>query len=182
MRVNAQLIDARTDTQLWAEGYDRDVTDVFAIESEVAGKIVAQLQAKISPIEKVAIEQKPTTDLVAHDLYIRAKTLIATAVFSTPLQEGLLEAVRLLDNAIERDPTFALAYYQLAQAHDLLYFVGTDHTPARLAMAHAAIQTLARLRPDSGEMYLARARHLYIWLSRLRPRSKGTYFGTKKFA
>jgi serine/threonine protein kinase/tetratricopeptide (TPR) repeat protein len=162
VRVNAQLIDARTDTQLWAEGYDRDVTDVFAIESEVAGKIVAQLQAKISPIEKVAIEQKPTTDLVAHDLYIRAKTLIATAVFSTPLQEGLVEAVRLLDNAIERDPTFALAYYQLAQAHDLLYFVGTDHTPARLAMAHAAIQTLARLRPDSGEMYLARARHLYF--------------------
>jgi serine/threonine protein kinase/Tfp pilus assembly protein PilF len=162
VRVNAQLIDARTDTQLWAEGYDRDVTDVFAIESELAGKIVAQLQAKISPSEKVAIEQKPTTDLVAHDLYIRGKTLIATAVFSTPLQEGLVEAVRLLNEAIERDPAFALAYYQLAQAHDLLYFVGTDHTPARLAMADAAIQTLARLRPDSGEMYLARARHLYF--------------------
>src|SRR5206468_2673066 len=76
VRVNAQLIDARTDTQLWAEGYDRDVTDVFAIESEVAGKIVAQLQAKISPSEKAAIEQRPTADLAAHDLYVRAKTLI----------------------------------------------------------------------------------------------------------
>src|SRR5206468_10021746 len=63
VRVNAQLIDARTDTQIWAEGYDRDVTDVFAIESEVAGKIVAQLQAKISPREKAAIEQRPTADL-----------------------------------------------------------------------------------------------------------------------
>jgi serine/threonine protein kinase/Tfp pilus assembly protein PilF len=161
VRVNAQLIDARTDTQLWAEGYDRDVTDVFAIESEVAGNIVAQLQAKISPSEKAAIEQKPTADLVAHDLYIRAKTLIATAVFSTPNAESLSEAVRLLNQAIERDPNFALAYYQLAHAHDLLYFTGTDHTPARLAMADEAIQSLTRLLPNSGEAHLALAKHLY---------------------
>src|SRR5204862_4254813 len=102
VRVSAQLIDARTDTQLWAERYDRDVADVFAIESELAGKIVAQLQAKISPSEKEAIEQKPTADLTAHDLYIRAKTLITTAVFSTPQAESLSEAVRLLNEAIER--------------------------------------------------------------------------------
>src|SRR5262245_36214580 len=82
VRINAQLIDARTDSQLWAERYDRDIADVFAIESEVAGKIVAQLQAQISPVEKAAIEQKPTADLTAHDLYIRAKMLITTAVFS----------------------------------------------------------------------------------------------------
>jgi serine/threonine-protein kinase len=161
VRVNAQLIDARTDTQLWAEGYDRDVTDVFAIESEVAGKIVAQLQAQISPSEKAAIEQKPTADLVAHDLYIRAKTLIATSGFSTPLGESLSEAVRLLNQAIERDPTFALAYYQLAQAHDQFFFAGIDHTPARLAKADAAIQSLTRLRPNSGEAHLALAKHLY---------------------
>jgi TolB-like protein/class 3 adenylate cyclase/Flp pilus assembly protein TadD len=161
VRVNAQLIDARTDSQLWAERYDRDVADVFGIESELAGKIVAQLQAQISPSEKAAIEQKPTTDLVAHDLYIRAKTLITTAAFSTPLVESLSEAVRLLDQAIERDPAFALAYYQLAQAHDQLYFGGIDHTLARLAMADAAIQSLTRLRPDSGEAHLALAKHLY---------------------
>src|SRR5207248_2112427 len=128
VRVNAQLIDARTDSQLWAERYDRDVADVFAIESELAGKIVAQLQAKISPSEKEAIEQKPTADLTAHDLYIRAKTLITTAVFSTPQAESLSEAVRLLNEAIEHDPAFALAYYQLAHTHDLIYFTGTDHT------------------------------------------------------
>jgi len=161
VRVNAQLIDARTDSQLWAERYDRDVADVFEIESEVAGKIVAQLQAKISPSEKEAIEQKPTADLVAHDLYIQAKTLIATAVWSTPLQESLFEAVSLLNQAIKRDPAFALAYYQLAHAHDLIYFAGLDHTPARLAMADAAIQSLARLLPDSGEAHLALAKHLY---------------------
>jgi TolB-like protein/class 3 adenylate cyclase/Flp pilus assembly protein TadD len=161
VRVNAQLIDARTDSQLWAERYDRDVADVFAIESELAGKIVAQLQAKISPREKAAIEQKPTADLVAYELYVRAKTLIATALFSAPEYESLFEAVRLLNQAIERDPTFALAYYQLAHAHDLIYFGGTDHTSARLAMADAAIQSLARLRPNSGEEHLALAKHLY---------------------
>ena len=160
VRVNAQLIDARTDSQLWAERYDRDVADVFAIESELAGKIIAQLQAKISPSEKEAIEQKPTADLVAHDMYIRAKTLIATSAFSTPARESLSEAVRLLNQAIERDPAFALAYYQLAQAHDQFYF-GIDHTPARLAMADAAIQSLNRLRPNSGEVHLALAKHLY---------------------
>src|SRR5437773_2040781 len=161
VRVNAQLIDVRTDSQLWAERYDRDVADVFAIESELAGKIVAQLQAKISPSEKAAIEQKPTADLVAHDLYIRAKTLIATSAFSTPLVESLSEAVRLLNQAIERDPAFALAYYQLAQAHDQFFFAGIDHTPARLAKADAAIQSLTRLRPNSGEAHLALANHLY---------------------
>ena len=161
VRVNAQLIDARTDSQLWAERYDRDIADVFGIESEVAGKIIAQLQAKISQSEKAAIEQKPTADLAAHDLYVRAKTLIATAVYSTPLQEGLFEAVGLLDQAIERDPAFALAYYQLAHAHDLIYFTGLDHAPSRLAMADAAIQSLARLLPNSGEAHLALAKHLY---------------------
>jgi TolB-like protein/Tfp pilus assembly protein PilF len=161
VRVNAQLIDARTDSQIWAERYDRDVADVFAIESEVAGKIVAQLQAKISPSEKAAMEQKPTADLVAHDLYIQAKTLMATSAFGTPARESLTEAVRLLNQAIERDPNFALAYYQLAQAHDQFYFGGIDHTPARLAMADAAIQSLGRLRPNSGEVHLALAKHLY---------------------
>jgi TolB-like protein/class 3 adenylate cyclase len=161
VRVNAQLVDARTYRQLWGETYDGDLADVFAIQSEIAERIVSQLKSKLSPQEKASIEQKPTADLVAHDSYIRAKTLLSTAVFSTPLQEGLVEAVRLLNSAIERDPAFALAYYQLAQAHDLIYFVGTDHTSARLALAEAAIQSLTRLLPNSGESHLALAKHLY---------------------
>ena len=161
VRVNAQLVDARTYRQLWGESYDGDLADVFAIQSEIAERIVSQLKSKLSPQEKASIEQKPTADLVAHDLYIQAKTLLSTAVFSTPLQEGLVEAVRLLNSAIERDPAFALAYYQLAQAHDLIYFVGTDHTSARLALAEAAIQSLTRLLPNSGESHLALAKHLY---------------------
>jgi serine/threonine-protein kinase len=94
-------------------------------------------------------------------LYIHAKTLITATVFATPQAESLSEAVRLLNEAIERDPEFALAYYQLAHAHDLLYFTGSDHTSARLAMADAAIQSLLRLRPNSGEGHLALAEHLY---------------------
>ena len=161
VRVSAQLIDARKDMHLWAESYDRELADVFAIESELAEQIVSQLKSKLSPQEKAAIEQQPTADLVAHDLYIRAKTLIDTSAFSTPLVESLSEAVRLLNQAIERDPAFALAYYQLAYAQDVIYFMGSDHTPARLAMADAAIQSLSRLRPDSGEAHLALAKHLY---------------------
>ena len=161
VRVSAQLIDARTDAHLWGESYDRDIANVFAIENELAEQIVSQLKSHLSPEEKAAIEQNPAVDLAAHDLYIQAKSLIQTAVFSTPQEQSLLEAVRLLNLAIERDPTFALAYYELAHAHDLLYFLGTDHTPARLAMADAAIQSLVRLRPDSGEAHLAFAKHLY---------------------
>ena len=86
VRVSAQLIDARTDTQLWAERYDRDVADVFAIESELAGKIVAQLQAEISPSEKAAIEKPSTTDLAAYDLYLRAQELFADTIGSNPRQ------------------------------------------------------------------------------------------------
>jgi TolB-like protein/Flp pilus assembly protein TadD len=161
VRVNAQLIDARTDAHLWAESYDRELADVFAIENELAEQIVSQLKTKLSPQEKAAIEQKPTTDLAAHDLYIRAKTLIASSALSTPQAESLFEAVRLLNQAVERDPAFALAYYQLAEAHDVIYLQGIDHTPARLALANGAIQSLARLRPNSGEAHLALAKHLY---------------------
>jgi TolB-like protein/class 3 adenylate cyclase/Tfp pilus assembly protein PilF len=160
VRVSAQLIDARTDTQLWAERYDRNLTDVFAIESELAGKIIAQLQAKISLSEKVAIEERPTADIAAYDLYAHAKTLIGN-VLLTEASKDLFEAVRLLDEALKRDPSFFLAYYQLAHAHDLIYQRGLDHAPARLALADAAIQALRRLRPDAGETHLALAKHFY---------------------
>jgi TolB-like protein/class 3 adenylate cyclase/Tfp pilus assembly protein PilF len=160
VRVSAQLIDARTDTQLWAERYDRDVADVFAIESELAGKIVAQLKSKLSPEEKAAIEERPTADLAAYNLYAHAKTLIDNILLSEP-RKDLFEAVRLLDQAVERDPSFFLAYYELAEAHDAIYQLDFDHTPARLALADAAIQSLRRLHPDAGETHLALAKHLY---------------------
>jgi TolB-like protein/Tfp pilus assembly protein PilF len=161
VRVSAQLIDARTDAHLWAEHYDRPLDDVFAIQSEIAKAIADQLQAKLSPNEKKAIEQPPTTDLAAFDLYSRAKLLIEKAVFNEPKHSMLLEAIRLLEEAVARDPSFVLAYYQLAHAHDQMYLLEFDHTQDRLDLADAAIQWVKRLRPDSGEAHLALAKHLY---------------------
>jgi TolB-like protein/class 3 adenylate cyclase/Tfp pilus assembly protein PilF len=159
VRVSAQLIDARTDHHLWAESYDRDIADVFAIENELAEQIVSQLKSRLSPQEKAAIEQKPTSDLTAYDLYLRGRDLIDGAVFSSGKE--LFEAIGLLEQALKRDPSFALAYYQLAHAHDQLYVRALDHTAARLKMAEVAIESLRRLQPDSGEAHLALAKHLY---------------------
>ena len=162
IRVNAQLIDARNDAHLWAQTYDRDLADVFAIQSEIAKAIADQLQAKLSPTEKKAIEQPPTTDLAAFDLYSRAKSLLLTAAFSATSERDVRKAIELLDEAVKRDPSFFDAYCQLAYAHETLYAVqGFDHTPARLALAEAALQAATRLRPDAGETHLARAQFLY---------------------
>jgi serine/threonine-protein kinase len=165
VRVIAQLIDARTDAHLWAQTYDRDLADVFAIQSEIAKAIADQLQAKLSPNEKKAIEQPPTTDLAAFDLYSRAKSLLLTAGFSATGEPDVRKAIELLDEAVKRDPSFFDAYCQLDWAHGYLYAVsGLDHTPARLALAEAAVQAATRLRPDAAETHLARAQYLYYGL------------------
>ena len=161
VRVTAQLIDARTDAHIWAESYDREVADVFAIQSEIAQKIADQLKAQLSPGEKAAIAEQPTKDFTAYDRYLRAKFLLDITTFSSRARENFLQAVGLLDEAVARDPTFFLAFYQLAFANDRLYFLGLDHTPARLALGEAAVRTLLRMRPDAGETHLARAQHLY---------------------
>lgn len=165
VRVNAQLLDARTDAHLWAQTYDRDLADVFAIQSEIARAIADQLQAKLSPNERKAIGQPPTTDLAAFDLYSRAKSLLLTATFSATGEPDLRKAIELLDEAVKRDPSFFDAYCQLAFAHEQLYTTRrSDHTPARLALAEAALQAATRLRPDAAESHLARAQYLYFGL------------------
>jgi len=162
VRVNAQLIDARNDKHLWAKTYDRQLADVFAIETELAQTIAGELQAKLTSSEKAAIEEKPTQDLVAYEFYARAVSLIYN-VQVPPVdapEKSLSEAVDLLNKAVARDPNFLLAYCQLAFAHDLVYADEIDHTPARLALAQSAIDSAFRLRPDSGEAHLALGWHL----------------------
>jgi TolB-like protein/Tfp pilus assembly protein PilF len=161
VRVNAQLIDARTDRHLWGQTYDRDLADVFAIQSEIAKTIAEQLQAKLSPSEKNAIERPPTSDITAFDLYTRAKNLYLTAFGSSTAKADLVQAADLLNQAVARDPSFFDAYCLLAWIQDGIYFLGFDHTPARLASAEAAVQAASRLRPNAGETHLARARNLY---------------------
>ena len=161
VRVNAQLIDARNDAHLWAQTYDRDLADVFAIQSEIAKAIADQLQAKLSPAEKSAIEQRPTSDVTAFELYSRAKDLILNTSFSAIGSQNLRSGIDLLNQALARDPSFFAAQVQLAYAHDTLYGITTDHTPERLALAEQALQAAIRLRPDAAETHLARAGHLY---------------------
>jgi TolB-like protein/class 3 adenylate cyclase/cytochrome c-type biogenesis protein CcmH/NrfG len=161
VRVTAQLIDARTDTHLWADRYDRDLADVFAIQSEIAKTIADQLQAKISPSEKAAIEKAPTTDLVAYDLYLRAEALFADTSDPIHAREKLPQAAQLLDEAVARDPGFLLAWCLLSRVHGVTYFRGHDHTHARLDQANAAVQTALRLQPDAGEAHLALADYYY---------------------
>jgi TolB-like protein/predicted Ser/Thr protein kinase len=160
VHVNAQLVDTRTDTGVWADGYDRDLKEAFAIPTQIAQKVAEQLHVKVSTTEKVAIERKPTADLAAFDLYTRAKNLLLTS-FSSAARAKLLEAADLLDRAIAHDPSFFEAYCELVHTHGLLYFLGLDHTPARLASAEAAVDATFRLRPDAGEAHLARAENLY---------------------
>jgi tetratricopeptide (TPR) repeat protein len=155
------LIDTRTDAHVWAQEYDRDLNDVFTLQSEIAQKITDQLGAEVSSTEKAAIEEPPTTDLVAYDSYLRAKDLINGISWSARAKEDLMQAVQLLDQAVTRDPLFFLAYGELAGAHDRIYFLGFDHTDARLKLSEAAIQSVRRLRPDSGEAHLAIAQHAY---------------------
>ena len=157
VRVNAKLIDVSTNRALWGQSYDRDLADIFAIQSEIAISIAQQLQASLSPRQKTAIEQAPTNDVAAFQLYAEAKNVLAIR----NARENLLQAADLLNQAVEHDPSFFQAYCQLAHTHDRIYFLGYDHTPARLALAEAAIEEAFRLRPDAGEAHLARAQNLY---------------------
>jgi serine/threonine-protein kinase len=155
LRLNAQLIDTRTDTHVWVEQYDRDLDDLFSIQSEIAQKVAERLNAKVTSAEKLAIEEKPTTDLVAFELYSRANDILGNPFADFP------QVIDLLNQAVARDPSFLQAYCRLVVAHDQLYFFGLDHTPARLAAAEAAVEKAFRIRPNAGEAHLARAFHLY---------------------
>ena len=158
VRVNARLIDARTNTQEWAEGYERKMDDLFSIQSELAQSIVAQLKATLSPSEKAAIESRPTGDMEAYDLYLQARDL--GSQFGGKDGENWKKATELANMAIARDPTFTLAYCLKSQAHILLYRY-FDHTAARLTQAKEAAEKALKLAPDLPESHLALARYYY---------------------
>jgi len=161
IRVTAQLIDARSDTHLWAEHYDRKMSDVFAIQSEVAENIATRLRATLSTAEKAAISVRPTDDLEAFDLFLQARDLIRTFSDTPNAKETLLRAIRLLDEAIARDPKFALAYCWAAIAHDNLYWFNYDHAAARLELAESCVRQALQISPDLGEAHLAQALVFY---------------------
>jgi TolB-like protein/predicted Zn-dependent protease len=162
VRVSAQLINARDDTHVWVEKYERELTDVFAIQSEIAQAIADQLQAKLSPTEKSAINERPTSDLAAYDLYLQAKEILYNVhINRVRRRENLFKAVEFLDQAVARDPAFLLAYCALSYAHDWIYALNFDHTETRLALAETSLRAAVRLRPHAGETHLAQAFHIY---------------------
>ena len=160
VRINAQLIDTQTDTQIWAEQYDRKLEDIFALQSELAQTIAAQLKATLSTGEKAEIWRQPTQDLQAYDLYLRARAALRGEGGVIP-RENWNVAVTLLDRAIARDPRFTLAYCLLNEAYVLEYRFGEDHSPQHLAAAKDAAETALRLEPNREEARLALARYYY---------------------
>src|SRR5213595_465904 len=161
LRINAQLIDARTDTHIWAETYDRTAADLFAIQSELAQSIVTQLKAKLSPQQKAEIEERPTQDLDAFELYLQAKAIVDSYINAIDVRAALLQALKSLDEAIQRDPNFVSAYCYAARANDLLFFFDLDPMPDRISLADAAVKAALRLRPDSAEAHFARADYYF---------------------
>jgi TolB-like protein/Tfp pilus assembly protein PilF len=161
LRIGAKLIDARTDTQIWADTYDRTAADLFAIQSELAESIVTHLQAKLSPKQKAEIEERPTRDLVAFELYLQAKQIVDSYLIAEDVRAAVLSALQSLDQAIKRDPDFVSAYCYIARANSLLYFFDLDPTPDRILLAEAAVKAALRLRPDSAEAHFAMADFLF---------------------
>jgi TolB-like protein/Flp pilus assembly protein TadD len=150
VRVNVQLINADTDEHLWAEDYDRDLTDVFAIQTDLAQQIVRELQAKLSPSEKAQIERKPTENSEAYLAFVQAHDLCTRP---DKLRADIEKAEQLFEQATRLDPDFAEAFAGLAWVHDWIY--RDDPTPARKEKARAAANTAVRLQPELPEAHLA---------------------------
>ena len=161
IRVNAELVDATTGAHRWTEHYDRELSDIFSINTELAGAIAHQLQAHVTSLEQAEIARSPTHDLKAYDLYLKAKAIDREAIFSNRIGQNLLQSIGLLDEAVSRDPQFFDAYCFLAFVNDDLYFIGFDHTRERLAISEKAVAAVVKLRPDAAETHLALAIHRY---------------------
>ncbi|HVF70098.1 MAG TPA: protein kinase [Chthoniobacterales bacterium] len=160
-RVSVMLLDTRNDSQVWSQDYERDLIDVFALQSEIAQAVAAALQVKLLPEEKQTIEQPPTRDLAAYELFLRGKEQVNGYLDAPDQEESLRHAVRLLEEATARDPQFILAYCFMARAHGLLYALRLDKTEARKLLSRAAVDAALRLQPNSPDAHLTLADHYY---------------------
>src|SRR5713101_3747050 len=164
MRVALQLVDLRDSSRSWTETYERPMKDVFALQSEITQAVAARLKARLSPNETIALNEPPTADLRAYDLYLRAQAIDVlvrdTAEWATVTQQR----ISFLDQAVERDPKFVLAYCELAKAHDILYRTRQvtsveNRTVDHRALAETALEKARRIQPDIGPVHLALADH-----------------------
>jgi TolB-like protein/class 3 adenylate cyclase/Tfp pilus assembly protein PilF len=155
VRVNVQLINAQTDSHLWADTYDRKLTDIFAVESEIAKRIAGSLQAKLTGREEQALAVKPTNNPEAYDAYLRGVAFEArfySSFFSGDLEK---KAISFFERAVQLDPGFALAWARLSRANAQLS-MGSGDTPAVWAeAAKRALENAQKLEPNSAETLLA---------------------------
>jgi len=156
VRVNVQLVNAQTDSHLWAETYDRKLTDIFSVESEIAKGIAEALQAKLTGHEEQALVVKPTNNPEAYDAYLRGLAFQARSYISPST-----EAVDFYERAVQLDPNFAVAWARLSRQNAGLYFSQNDHTPARLDAAKRALGNAQKLEPNSSETLLALGYYQY---------------------
>jgi TolB-like protein/Flp pilus assembly protein TadD len=161
VRVNAQLINARTDAHIWVDTFDRELTNLFALQSELAQRITEALRANISPREKASLQIHSTKNLAAYELFLRARDLFRWSGLGDPRENGE-KALRFIDQAIARDPQFALAYCLASRLNGELYWFGHDRSRARLTKAKAAADIALRLRPELGDAHLALAFFYYL--------------------
>jgi len=167
MRVALHLVDLRDGTHQWTATYERPMKDVFALQSEITQAVAARLKARLSPNETVALSEPPTADLRAYDLYLRAQAIDVLVKDTAEWASVAQERISFLDQAVERDPKFVLAYCELAKAHDILYLTRQvtpveNRTVDHRALADAALEKARRIQPDIGPVHLALAYH-FLW-------------------
>ncbi len=158
VRIVGQLIDARTDEHIWAETYDRDLKDIFAIQSDVAQQIAQALKATLSPEEKERIEQKPTDNLEAYDYYLKGREYTTRSYEKKDLEI----TIELFEEAVRTDPDFAEAFAWISITHSRMYWYGYDRSPERLARAKEAIDKALNLKPDEPLVREANG-YYYYW-------------------
>jgi TolB-like protein/Tfp pilus assembly protein PilF len=176
VRVNAQLINAPSDSHLWAESYDRELTNVFGVESEIAKGIAESLQAHLTSHEEQALTVKPTTNAEAYDAYLRGVAFQGRIGQSTYLA---LKTIGYFERAVQLDPNFALAWARLSRAHAYLTFQRIDG--ARPDVAKDALEHAQKLQPSSPETLLALGYYQY-WVLRDYALAKATFHLVNKLS
>lgn len=161
VRVNVQLINARIDAHIWADTFDREMIDLFTLQSELAERITVALRANLSPQEKERLKIRSTIDFEAYESYLRARDLFRWSGAGDPRENGE-KALRFLEHAIARDPQFALAYCMISRWHAELFFFGYDRSASRLADAKAAADKALSLQPYLADAHLALGYYYYF--------------------